>query len=97
MRYRRSGQARNRLALLKQRGIHSQSALGSGNTCQFQEAPKSDGDLAIERISLRQSPVEIAGDDSLVLTDELDLPGLAIVRVGRQDRMAKDVEPGVGV
>jgi hypothetical protein len=73
-----------------------QSALGSRNTRQFQEAPKSDGDLAIERIGLRQSPVEIAGNNCLILTDELDLPGLAIVRVGRQDRMAKDIEPGVG-
>jgi hypothetical protein len=71
-------------------------ARGAGReTRQTQESAEADGDLPVVRVRPRQPSVEIAEDQRLVPPPERDLPRLPVVRIGRKNRMAKHLQPGV--
>ena len=61
----------------------------------FQKTAEANRDLAIEGIGHGETPAQIAGDDGLRIANQLDLPGLAVVRVGREDGMAESEKPHI--
>ena len=54
---------------------------------RLQHATEPDRDLPVERICFGQKPVLIYIDINLVIIDEFKPPGLAVVRVRREDRI----------
>jgi len=53
------------------------------------------GDLAIERVGLRQATLQITRDDRRIVADEADLPRLAIVRVRSDDGAPEGLEADI--
>ena len=84
-----------RLAVGEYRRVYSEPALGGSDACEFQEAAEADRDLAVERVRVIEPLIEITGDDRPVLADQLDQPGLAIVRVRGEDRMAESLKTNI--
>ena len=65
------------------------ATLSGGDASELEEAAEADRDLPVERIGNRQTPLEIAMDQRFIFADQCDQPGLTVVRVWREDRVAE--------
>ena len=63
----------------------------------FEKAAETDEDLTIKWIGVGQVSVRVAVKDNLVLVQQLDNPGLSVVRVRREDRIRKRLFARVGI
>ena len=71
------------------------AALSGGDASELEEAAEADRDLPVERIGDRQTPLEIAMDQRFILADQRDQPGLTVVRVWCEDRVAEGMKAHV--
>ena len=104
-RLRNKAQARNRAGIEPRfarpvgecLNLHAHAPARRRDGREFDEAAEPDHDLPIERIGLRQAPLQIAGQFGLILADEPDPPGLQVMRVGRQDGVPEGIESGIKI
>ncbi len=74
------------LTLREQREVHAVAVLSSGHPHDLEKAAKADGDLAAVGIGLGQKPAQIGIEGDGALFRQVGQPGLAVVRVGREQR-----------
>ena len=77
-------------AFRKQLDLGAQAAFARGDVQQFEEGAVAHHDLPRERVSLGQQAGEIAAQQDLVRRAQIHEPGLQVVRVRRQNRVAED-------
>jgi hypothetical protein len=82
----RSSSDRGILAFGKEREVDAVAVLGRGHAHQFEEAAEADGDLAAEGIGMRQEAAGIGMERDHARLGEVREPGLAVVRVWREER-----------
>ena len=86
---RSSSRARRELAFGKERDARLEAALAQGQRQRFEEGALADDDLAEPRIGLGQQPLAVDPEDDRVRLAQVDLPGLPVVRVRREDGVAE--------
>ena len=82
-----------RLSLRKRRDLGAISLLGRRYREKFKEGAASDGDLTVIGIGDRKAPFKIAEERQRILPLEPDLPGLAIMGIGRQEGVRQSPAP----
>ena len=88
---------RSERALGKQADLGTQAALAGCDVEQLQEGAVTHHDLSRERVGLGQQTGEVAAKQDLVGLANIDQPRWQVVRMRRQDRLAENPAPQVGL
>ncbi len=82
-------------ARLRERGRQSRARHRGRGHDQSSRRPEADRDLPVERVGCGQQAVALAVERDCARHGKIGNPGLAVVRIGREDRIGQGAQPRI--